>query len=55
MRTRSFMLILSAEKYELKDITSAWIHVTFKDFVENGGRDEASTENKIVVTVVSTF
>jgi len=43
------------EKYDLKDITSAWIHVTFKDFVENGGRDEASTENKIVVTVLTTL
>jgi len=43
------------EKYDLEDITNAWIHLTFEDFVENGGRDEASPKNKIVVSPLTTL
>jgi len=42
------------EKYDLKDVTNAWIHLTFKDFVENGGRDEANPENNILATPLTT-
>ena len=43
----------STDKYDLKDVTNSWVHLTFKDFVENGGRDEAEPENNIIVTPVS--
>lgn len=43
-----------SEKYDLKDITNAWVHLTFNDFVE-GDRFDAEPENKIIVTPVRTF
>jgi len=42
-------------KYDLKDIETAWIHLTFEDFVMNGGRDSASATNTISVTPLTTM
>ena len=49
--TGSFTVVHSAEKYDLKDITDAWIHLTFKDFVPD--RENAEPELKIKVSPVS--